>query len=200
MLTDGLIDLYEAGRISGRRKSIHAGRLVFTFGFGSRKLYDAVDRNPGHALPTRGRDQRTGRDHAQRQCGLDQQHDRRRLSGQAASESDGHRHISGTAASCSSSRRLCLEGWQVVHLPVLNLRTQGRAQEPHRPRPQAGTTVTTPRTDTMYVVTEYGAVNLKGKSIPERARALIAIAHPDFREDLEREAHQRGLLQRGRLQ
>jgi acyl-CoA hydrolase len=48
--------------------------------------------------------------------------------------------------------------------------------------------VTTPRTDVMYVVTEYGIVNLKGKSVPERARALIDLAHPDFRDELERQA------------
>ena len=51
----------------------------------------------------------------------------------------------------------------------------------------------------MYVVTEYGAVNLKGKSIPERARALISIAHPDFRESLEREAYEYGLLKNWRI-
>jgi len=56
--------------------------------------------------------------------------------------------------------------------------------------------VTTPRTDVMYVVTEYGIANLKGKSIRERAKALIALAHPEFREQLEREARQYGLLAR----
>ena len=60
-----------------------------------------------------------------------------------------------------------------------------------------GNIVTTPRTDMMYVVTEYGIVNLKGKSVPERARAMISIAHPDFRDDLEREAREHGLIPRG---
>ena len=59
-----------------------------------------------------------------------------------------------------------------------------------------GEVVTTPRTDTMYVVTEHGIVNLKGKSVPERAKALISIAHPDFREGLEREAREKGILPR----
>jgi acyl-CoA hydrolase len=49
----------------------------------------------------------------------------------------------------------------------------------------------------MYVVTEYGIVNLKGKSVPERARALIGLAHPDFREGLERQAHEHRLIPRG---
>ena len=59
-----------------------------------------------------------------------------------------------------------------------------------------GNIVTTPRSDVMYVVTEYGMVNLKGRSVGERARALIDLAHPDFREELERAAHEHGLLPR----
>ena len=57
-----------------------------------------------------------------------------------------------------------------------------------------GNIVTAPRSDMMYVVTEYGMVNLKGKSVPERAKAMISIAHPDFRDDLEREARANGLI------
>ena len=60
-----------------------------------------------------------------------------------------------------------------------------------------GNIVTTPRSDVMYVVTEYGIVNLKGKSVADRARALIAIAHPDFRDDLAREAREKCLIPRG---
>ena len=57
-----------------------------------------------------------------------------------------------------------------------------------------GNIVTAPRSDVMFAVTEYGIVNLKGKSIPERAKAMISIAHPDFREDLERDARTNGLI------
>ena len=60
-----------------------------------------------------------------------------------------------------------------------------------------GNIVTTPRSDAMYVVTEFGMVNLKGKCVAERAKAIIALAHPDFREDLERQAHERRLIPRG---
>jgi acyl-CoA hydrolase len=60
-----------------------------------------------------------------------------------------------------------------------------------------GNVVTTPRTDIMYVVTEYGIVNLKGRSIAERAKLLISIAHPDFREGLERDAFEHRLIPRG---
>jgi acyl-CoA hydrolase len=60
-----------------------------------------------------------------------------------------------------------------------------------------GNVVTTTRSDMMYVVTEYGMVNLKGKSIPERARAMISIAHPDFRDGLERQARESRLIPKG---
>ena len=60
-----------------------------------------------------------------------------------------------------------------------------------------GNIVTTPRSDVMYVVTEYGIVNLKGQSVAQRAGALIGIAHPDFREDLERQAYEHRLIPRG---
>ena len=60
-----------------------------------------------------------------------------------------------------------------------------------------GNTVTTPRSDIMYVVTEFGCVNLKGQSLPDRARLLISIAHPDYREALEREARNNGLIPKG---
>ena len=58
----------------------------------------------------------------------------------------------------------------------------------------SGNVVTAPRSDMMYVVTEFGVVNLKGKSIPERAKAMISLAHPDFRDDLEREARENALI------
>jgi acyl-CoA hydrolase len=60
-----------------------------------------------------------------------------------------------------------------------------------------GNIVTTPRSDVMYVVTEYGIVNLKGKSVAERANAIISLAHPDFREGLEREAYDHRFIPRG---
>ncbi len=57
-----------------------------------------------------------------------------------------------------------------------------------------GNVVTTPRSDMMYVVTEFGIANLKGRSVPERAKAMISLAHPDFRDGLERDARDAGLI------
>jgi acyl-CoA hydrolase len=119
------------------------------------------------------------------------------LQGQAASESDGHRHISGTGgqaqfvrgayASAGGKSFICLSstyerrGVRRSRI-VLNL--------------TAGNIVTTTRSDMMYVVTEYGIANLKGKSVAERAKAIIGIAHPDFREDLARAAREHRFIPR----
>ncbi len=118
-------------------------------------------------------------------------HDADRPSGQAASESDGLRHISGTGgqlqfvrgayASAGGKTFICLSS-------TFDKKGDRRSRIVLSLTP--GNIVTTPRSDVMYVVTEYGIVNLKGKSVAERAQALISIAHPDFREDLERQAHE----------
>jgi acyl-CoA hydrolase len=198
MMTDGIIDLYKSGRITGAKKRLDPGKLTYSFALGSRTLYDTLHENVEmHCCPV----DHTNLPHMIMQndnvisINNTTQID---LQGQAASESDGHRHISGTGgqlqfvrgayASKGGKSFICLastydkRGERRSRI-VLNL-TQGNI-------------VTTPRSDVMYVVTEYGMVNLKGKSVPERAQALIAIAHPDFREGLERQAYDHGLLRRG---
>lgn len=111
------------------------------------------------------------------------------MQGQAASESAGHRHISGTGgqsqfvggayASTGGKSFICVSSTYERH----GVRASRVLIDP-----TPGNIITTTRADMMYVVTEYGIVNLQGsKSIPERARAMISIAHPDFRDDLERE-------------
>src|SRR3954447_20999130 len=117
------------------------------------------------------------------------------LQGQVASESDGHRHISGTGGQLQfvrgayNSRRgksfICLAS-------TYEKRGERRSRIVLDLTP--GNIVTTPRSDVMYVVTEYGIVNLKGKSVAERAMALISLAHPEFREPLERQAFENGLI------
>lgn len=197
MLTDGMIDLYKAGCATGARKQLDPGKVVFTFALGSKYLYDALDRNPDMmCVPV----DYTNMPHIIMQndnavsINNTTQID---LQGQAASESDGHRHISGTGgqlqfvrgtyASKDGKSFICLastyekKGARRSRI-VLNL--------------TPGNIVTTPRSDVMYVVTEYGMVNLKGKSVTERAKALISLAHPDFREGLERDASEHGLIPR----
>ncbi|MDE2447117.1 MAG: 4-hydroxybutyrate CoA-transferase, partial [Alphaproteobacteria bacterium] len=120
------------------------------------------------------------------------------LQGQAASESDGHRHISGTGGQLQFVRGAYASkgGKSFICLPS-TYDKKGERRSRIVFDHTRGNVVTTPRTDVMYVVTEHGRVCLKGKSIPERAKALISIAHPDFREGLERQAFEHKIIPRG---
>ena len=198
MMTDGLAELYKAGRISGTRKRLNPGKAVYTFALGSRDLYATLDRNHDmHCCPV----EYTNAPH------VIMQNDRVisinnttqiDLQGQAASESDGHRHISGTGgqlqfvrgayASKGGKSFICLSS-------TYDKRGARRSRIVLDLTP--GNVVTTPRSDVMFVVTEYGIVNLKGKSVAERAKALIGIAHPEFRENLERQAYEHRLIPHG---
>ncbi len=197
MLTDGIIDLYKAGVVTGSAKNVQPGKMVCSFGLGSKKLYDTIDDNPDISCQPV---ETTNLPH------LIMQNDRLMtinnttqmdLQGQAASESSGHRHISGTGGQLQFVRGGYASNGGKSFICMSS--TYERASE-RRSRIvldlTPGNVVTAPRSDTMFVVTEYGLVNLKGKSIPERAKAMISLAHPDFREDLEREARTNGLIPR----
>ena len=198
MLTDGIIDLYQAGKITGARKTLYPGKIAYTFALGSKRLYDALDHNADmQCLPVDYTNPPHNIMQNDRVVSINNttQID---LQGQAASESDGHRHISGTGgqlqfvrgayASNGGKSFICLSS-------TYDKRGEPRSRIVLNLTP--GNIVTTPRSDVMYVVTEYGMVNLKGKSVPERALALISIAHPNFREDLERQAYEHRLIPRG---
>ena len=198
MMTDGLADLYKAGRITGARKRLNPGTIVYTFALGSRDLYATLDRNRDMACcPV----EYTNAPH------VIMQNDRMisinnttqiDLQGQAASESDGHRHLSGTGgqlqfvrgayASKGGKSFICLSS-------TYDRRGEPRSRIVLNLTP--GNVVTTPRSDVMFVVTEHGIASLKGKSVAERAQALVGIAHPDFREGLERQAYEHRLIPRG---
>ncbi len=198
MMTDGIADLYHAGRITGARKTLNPGRIVFSFALGSKKLYDTLHRNPDIlACPVDYTNLPQNILQNDRVVSINNttQID---LQGQAASESDGFRHISGTGGQLQFVRGAYASKGGKSFICLSSIYTKGGA-----PRSRIvlsltpGNIVTTPRTDVMYVVTEYGMVNLKGKSVAERAQALISIAHPDFREDLSRQAHDNRLIPRG---
>ena len=198
MLTDGMVDLYRSGQVTGTQKVLNKGKIAYSFALGSQSLYEAVDRNPDflcfqvdYTNPPHLIMQNNRVVAINNTTQIDMQ-------GQAASESDGHRHLSGTGgqlqfvrgayASPGGKSFMCLSstyerGDVRKSRIVLNL--------------TPGNVVTTPRSDMMYVVTEYGTVNLKGKSVADRAKALISIAHPDYRDSLEREAREHRLLPKG---
>jgi acyl-CoA hydrolase len=198
MLVDGMIDLYEAGLVTGARKQTQREQMVFTFAAGSRKQYDFIHRNPAaqsYPVDQTNLPQNIMRNDKVVSINNTTQID---LQGQAASESDGYRHLTGTGGQLQFVRGayqsqggksfMCLSSVYERH---------GKRASRIVPALTPGNIVTTPRTDVMYVVTEYGMVNLKAKSVAERAKALISIAHPDFRESLEREARERNIIPKG---
>ena len=198
MLGDGLVDLIEAGLITNARKRVNPGKTVFTFAGGSRKLYDIIHRNQDiHVYPV----DYTNLPHNIMQndkvvsINNTTQID---LQGQAASESAGHRHISGTGGQLQFVRgAYASHGGKSFICMSSTYDKKGEPQSRIVSQLTPGNIVTTPRVDTMYVATEYGIVNLKGKSVSERAQALISIAHPSFREQLERDAREKNIVCKG---
>lgn len=198
MLSDGIIDLYKAGLITGAGKTLDPGKIAYCFALGSQYLYDTIDHNRDFiAYATRY----TNPPH------IIMQNDKvvtinnttqMDLQGQAASESDGHRHISGSGGQMQFVRGAYASNDGKSFICLSSTYTKRGAPKSRIVFDLTqGNIVTTPRTDMMYVVTEYGIVNLKGKSVAQRAKAMISIAHPDFREGLERHAYERRLIPKG---
>jgi acyl-CoA hydrolase len=198
MLVDGMIDLFEAGLVTGARKTLNPYQMVFTFAAGSRRQYEFIDRNPrALACPVDYTNLPQNIMQNERVVSINNttQID---LQGQAASESAGHRHLTGTGGQLQFVRgAYASRGGKSFMCLASTYEKRGARASRIVSTLTPGNVVTTPRTDVMYVVTEYGLVNLKGKSVAERAKALIGLAHPDFREPLEREARTLGLLPKG---
>jgi acyl-CoA hydrolase len=197
MLVDGMIDLVEAGLVTGARKSIDPFQVVFTFAAGSRRQYAFIDRNPaaqGRPVDYTNLPQNIMRNERVVSINNTTEID---LQGQAASESAGHRHLTGTGGQLQFVRGAYASRGGKSFMCLASTYDRGGVRKSRIVSTLTpGNVVTTPRTDVMYVVTEHGLVNLKGKSVAERARALIGIAHPEFREPLEREAREKALIPR----
>lgn len=198
MLNDGLVDLYRAGLVTGAAKVTDPGRIAYSFALGTRALYDTVTENPDfvcHPVDTTNVPDVIARNPKAIAINNTTQID---LQGQASSESDGHRHISGTGGQLQFVRgAYASPGGKSFICLASTYEKRGERRSRIVLDLTAGNVVTTPRSDMMYVVTEYGIANLKGRSVAERARAIIGLAHPDYREGLEREARAKGLLPKG---
>jgi len=198
MFVDGMVDLVEKGKVTGEHKQTYPGEIVYTFALGSKRMYDFINKNEMCvSIPvdeTNLPDKIAANDNviSINNClQID-------LSGQVASESSGYRQISGTGGQLQFVRgAVASKGGK--SFMCLSSRFVDKEGKPHSrivPGLDEGTVVTTPRSDTMYVVTEFGIVNLKGKSITERALALISIAHPDDREGLLQQARDNRIISR----
>jgi acyl-CoA hydrolase len=198
MLNDGLVELYRAGRVSGARKATDRGLVTYSFALGSQSTYATLHNNADFMCrvvdATNMPDIIAANDRVVAINNTTQMD----LQGQAASESDGHRHISGTGGQLQFVRgAYASKGGKSFICLASTYERKGVRKSRIVPALTQGNIVTTPRSDMMYVVTEYGIANLKGKSVAERAKALIGLAHPDFREELSREARDRGIVPRG---
>ena len=197
MFVDSLVSLYQAGKVTGAHKATNRYQMAYTFAAGSKRMYDFLDRNAacfaGSVDYTNLPHRIMLNDRVISICNAAQID----LTGQACSESAGIRQISGAGGQLQFVRGAydSRGGKSFLCLASAHERDARRASRIVA-RIDDCNIVTTPRTDVMYVVTEYGMVNLKGKSVPERARALISIAHPDFREELERQAREYRLIPR----
>jgi acyl-CoA hydrolase len=198
MLTDGLGLLYRSGLVTGSRKTLDPGKVIYTFALGSRSLYATANRNPDmycHQVDYTNSPHVIMQNDKVVSINNTTQID---LQGQVASESDGHRHISGTGGQLQFVRgAYASKGGKSFICLSSTYEKQGERRSRIVFTLTPGNIVTTPRSDVMYVVTEFGIVNLKGKSVAERAQAIIRLAHPDFREQLERQAYENRLIPRG---
>lgn len=198
MISDGVLPLWRSGALNGRRKTLLPGRIVASFCLGSRALYEAVDRNPAFALyPTEFVNSPAviARNRGMVAINSALQVD---LTGQVAADSLGSRFYSGVGGQVDFIRGAALAegGRSIIALPAT---AKDGALSRIVAQLEPGTGVVTTRADIDFVVTEYGIASLKGKTIRERAVALISLAHPEFRKGLAREAARLGLLDPGHV-
>jgi len=197
MFVDSIMKLYQAGKITGAHKALDRYQMAYCFAAGSAELYDFLDRNPacfaGPVDYTNLPHRIMQNDRVVAICNAAQID----LTGQACAESAGVRQISGTGGQLQFMRgAYASRGGKAFLCMSSTYERDGRRESRIVARIAESNIVTTPRTDVMYVVTEYGIANLKGKSVPERVRALIGLAHPDFRDQLERAAREYRLISR----
>ena len=189
MFSDGVVDLMERGVINNSRKTLHQGVSVANFLMGTKRLYDFIDNNPQvEVYPV---------EHVNDPVVIAQNDNmvcinscvQVDLMGQVASESIGLKQISGVGGQvdfvCGAA--MSKNGRSIMAMPST---VKGKASK-IVPVLDEGSAVTTSRNDVDYVVTEYGIAHLTGKTLHQRAQALIAIAHPDFREALRAEYERR---------
>ncbi|MEM2943659.1 MAG: GNAT family N-acetyltransferase [Methanomassiliicoccales archaeon] len=183
MFSDGIIDLVESGVITGKKKTIHKGKIVASFCMGTRRLYDFIDNNPViefHPSNYTNDPCLIGKHEKMVAINSALEVD---LTGQVCADQLGYMFYSGLGGQVDFMRGAARSkgGKPIIALP--STAQNGRVSR-IVPRLSEGAGVTTTRGDVHYVVTEYGVAELHGKSIMQRALALINIAHPKFRKEL----------------
>ena len=192
MFTDSMVELIECGAVNNSRKQIHRGQTVTTFAYGSQRIYDYIDDNPAIAiLPV---------DYVNDPAVICQNDNMISINsaievdlfGQVCAESIGTKHMSGSGGQIDFVRGACQSkgGKSFIAFASTTKGTISKICASLTP----GAVCTTSKNDVDYVVTEYGIAHLRGQSLASRARQLISIAHPDFRDELLFEAKKRGIM------
>jgi 4-hydroxybutyrate CoA-transferase len=190
LISDGVIDLVEAGVLTSARKTLHPGKIVLGFVLGSQRLYSWVNDNPlcefrrteyvNDPFIIAQNDNMVAINSA---IEID-------LTGQVCADSIGPKFFSGIGGQLDfiygASRSK--GGVPIIAMPSTNVMKDGTPVSKIVPMLKQGAGVVTGRNHVHYVVTEYGVADLYGKSIRQRVRALIGVAHPDFRADLEKQS------------
>jgi 4-hydroxybutyrate CoA-transferase len=183
MISDGVVELVEAGVITNKMKTIHNGKMVVTFLMGTRRLYDFINGNPTIELyPV---------DYVNNPVVVMQNHKmvsinscvQVDLMGQVASETIGHKQFSGVGGQVDFVRGASMAPGGKSIIAMMSTASNDKISR-IVPLLDEGAAVTTSRNDVHYIVTEYGIADLKGKTLKDRGKALIEIAHPKFREQL----------------
>lgn len=189
MFADGILPLVEKGIVNGKRKQIDKGKMVASFLMGSQKLYDFIDDNPMVAMMDVAHtnsvhiisqnDKLTAINSA---LAID-------LTGQVCADSIGTKFYSGVGGQIDFIRGAAASkgGVPIIAMPSVTAKGISKIS----PVLLAGSGVVTTRANMHWFVTEFGAVNLYGKTLQERAKSIISIAHPDHKESLDKAAFER---------
>lgn len=189
MFSDGILPLVEKGVITGEEKAIKTGKIVTCFAMGTKKLYDFIDDNPNIHFKEAAYTNDTALIRQNPKVTAINSAIEIDLTGQVCADSIGTYQYSGVGGQMDFIRGASLSegGKPIIAMPS----TTNKGISKITSFLKEGASVTTTRAHVHYVVTEYGVVNLFGKGLEQRAKALISIAHPDHREVLEREARNR---------
>ena len=196
LFSDGVIDLVEAGIINGQRKTIHPGKITAGFVIGTRRLFQWVDNNPMvelHRTEYVNNPFTIAKNYRMVAINSAIEVD---LTGQVCADSIGPKFYSGVGGQADFIYGASLSegGLPIIAMPSSATLRDGTKISRIVPMLKPGAGVTTTRSHVHHIATEFGMVDLYGKSVRQRVQALVSIAHPDFREDLLKQAHQLNYL------
>ena len=193
MFVESMVDLVETGVANGSRKTFHPGKAVYSFAAGSRRMYDFLDDNPyieAHPVSYTNFPQNIARNTNMISVNSTLEVD---LTGQCCSESMGVVQYSGTGGQHDFARG-AFDAPGGKSIIAFYSTAKSGAISRVVPMLSPGAVVTTPRNEVHWIVSEYGAACLKGKSTRERAKVMISLAHPKFRDALTAAAREIGYL------